>query len=101
MKPDEDWFAYANRWRDMASKSGLIIPEKQMVQKLISNTTGPMKRGLVNAYCPSISVLYGVAASVRENIHEFEMEEPQLLEDDIDDINQIIVNRIQGRRGNN
>ena len=72
-----------------------------MVQKLIANTTGPMKRGLVNACCPSISALYEVVASVRKNIYEFEMEEPQLLEDDIDDINQITVNRNRGRRGNN
>ena len=51
-----------------------------------------------NAYCPFISALYEVAASVRENLHEFKVDKPQLLEDDfddIDDINQITVNRIQ------
>ena len=85
----------------MAFKSGLIILERQIVQKLIANTTGLMKKGLVNAYCPSISILYEIAASVRENIHEFEIENPQLLKDDIDDINQISVNRIQGGKGNN
>ena len=85
----------------MATRSGLDIPERQVVQKLIANTTGPMKKGFADAYCPSISALYEVAALVKENIHEFKMEESQLLEDDIDDINQITVNRIQGRRGNN
>ena len=72
----------------MASRFGLIIPKRQIVQKLIANTTGPMKKGLVNAYCPSISALYEVATSVRENNHEFEME------DDIDDINHITFNQI-------
>ena len=61
---------------------------------------GPIKKGLVNAYCPAISAFYEVAASVKENIHEFDVEELQLLDDDIDDINQITVNQIQGRRGN-
>ena len=90
MEPSENWFTYANRWRDMAARSGLEIAERQMVQKLIANTTGPMKKGLANAYCPSISALYEVAASVWENIHEFE--EPQPIEDDIeDDIDQTMV----------
>ena len=76
----------------MAARSGLDIPERQVVQKLIANTIGPMKKGLANAYYPSISALYEVVASDRENIHEFEMEES--LEDDIDDISQITINRI-------
>ena len=44
MKSDEDWFIYANWWRDMASMSGLIILERQMIQKLIANIIGPMKK---------------------------------------------------------
>ena len=35
-----------------------------------------MKKGLVNAYCSSVTALYEVAASVKENLHEF-MEEPK------------------------
>ena len=85
----------------MAGRSGLDIPERHVVQKLIANAIGPIKKGLANAYCHSISALYEVAASVRDNIHEFETEESQLLEEDIDDIDQITINRIQGRIGNN
>ena len=55
----------------MATKSGLDIPERQVIQTLIANATGPMKKGLANAYCPSITALYEVAASVKENMHEF------------------------------
>ena len=71
MKPGEEWVTFANRWRDMATRSSLDIPERQVVQTLVANTTGPMKRGLANAYCPSITALYEVAASVKENVHEF------------------------------
>ena len=60
MEPSEDWFTYANRWRDMAARSGLEISERQMVQKLIANTTGPMKKGLANAYCPSVDTPFGL-----------------------------------------
>ena len=55
----------------MAARSGLDILERQVVQTLIANTTGPMKKGLANAYCPSITALYEVAAFVKDNIHEF------------------------------
>ena len=60
----------------MAARSGLVIPERQVVQTLIANTTEPMKKGLINAYCPNVTALYEVAASVIENLHEF-MEEPK------------------------
>ena len=72
MKPDEEWVTFASRWQEMATKSGLDIPERQVVQTLIANTTGPMKRGLANAYCPSVTALYEVATSVKENMHEFQ-----------------------------
>ena len=60
----------------MAARSRLTISERQVVQTLIANTTGPRKKGLVNAYCPNVTALYEVAASVKENLHEF-MEEPK------------------------
>ena len=78
MKPEEEWVTFANRWREMASRSGLDIPERQVVQTLIANTTGPMKRGLANAYCPSVTALYKVAASVKDNIHEFQETESNI-----------------------
>ena len=55
----------------MAARSGLTIPKRQVVQTLIANTTGPMKKGLMNAYCPNVVALYEAAASVKENLHEF------------------------------
>ena len=33
-----------------------------------------MKKGLASAYCPTLSALYEVAASVKENLQEFIME---------------------------
>ena len=54
----------------MTARSGLDIPEKQVIQILIAHTTGPMKRGLSNAYCPSGTALYEMANSVKENLHE-------------------------------
>ena len=56
----------------MAANLGLDIPEGQVVQTLIANTTRPMKRGLANAYCPFVTALYEVATSVKENVHEFQ-----------------------------
>ena len=76
MRRGESWVTFANRWREMAARSGLTIPERQVVQTLIANTTGPTKKGFVNAYCPNVTALYEVAASVKENLHEF-MEEPK------------------------
>ena len=84
MKLGEEWVTFANRWWEMATKSGLDIPERQVIQTLIANAIGPMKRGLANAYCPFVTALYEVAASVKENMHEF-----QKIEDDTESVLQV------------
>ena len=56
----------------MAVRSGVDILERQVVQTLIANTTGPMKKELANTYCLSITVLYEVTASMKENVQEFQ-----------------------------
>ena len=72
----------------MAAKSGLDIPERQVVQTLIANATGSMQKGLANAYCPSVTALYEVAASVKEDMYEF-----QKIEGDTESIHQVAKQR--------
>ena len=60
-------------------------PKKTSIQTLIANAIGLMKRGLANAYCPSVTALYEVAAYVKENMHEF-----QKIEDDTESVLQVV-----------
>ena len=52
-----------------------------------------MKRGLANAYCVSITALYEVATSVKENVHEFKRKKFQETEGNTESIYHVQVGK--------
>jgi len=70
MKPDEDFTLFANRWRTMASKSEVLIPEAQAVTMMVSNTTPQLKAVLMLSELNTYTQLYNRAKIVQAQIKE-------------------------------
>jgi len=65
MKPDEDFIAFANRWRTMAAQSEVAILEKQAVSMLVTNTTPPLWNILLYSDLRSFQQLYNRARAIQ------------------------------------
>src|SRR5262249_7555103 len=70
MKPDEDFIVFANRWRTMASRSEVMIPESQAVAMLVTNTTPQLRGILMFSELRSFQQLYNRAKVVQAQIKE-------------------------------
>src|SRR5262249_31204808 len=71
MKPDEDFVVFANRWRTMASRSEVIIPENQAVTMIINNTIPQLRAILMLSEMHTFQQLYAQAKVVQAQIKEF------------------------------
>ncbi|MQL74680.1 hypothetical protein Taro_007049 [Colocasia esculenta] len=58
MRPDEDFVTFANRWRSMASRADLPIPESQAIIMIVTNTIPLLKSILMLSEFPSFAHLY-------------------------------------------
>ncbi|MQL70210.1 hypothetical protein Taro_002533 [Colocasia esculenta] len=70
MKPDEDFVTFANRWRSMASKVDIPIPESQAITMLVTNTTPVLRSILMLSKFPSFAHLYNRARVVQNQIKD-------------------------------
>ena len=65
MKGDEDFVTFANRWRAMASRAEIVIPESQAIIMIINNTPPQLRSILMLNEFPSFTHLYNRARVVQ------------------------------------
>jgi len=65
MKPYEDCLQFANRWRTMASRSGIIVLETQAVTIIVNNATPQLRAVLMLSELHTFSQLYNQAKIVQ------------------------------------
>ncbi|MQM20976.1 hypothetical protein Taro_054006 [Colocasia esculenta] len=70
MKANEDFVTYANRWRSMASRADIPIPESQAITLLVTNTTPVLRSILMLSEFPSFSHLYNKARVIENQIKD-------------------------------
>ncbi|MQL90658.1 hypothetical protein Taro_023251 [Colocasia esculenta] len=70
MKPDEEFVTFANRWRSMASRVDIPIPESQAITMLVTNTTPVLRSILMLSEFPSFAHLYNRARVVQNQIKD-------------------------------
>src|SRR5262249_2004523 len=70
MKPEENFLQFANRWRTIASRSGVPIPERQAVTLIVNNTTPQLKAILMLSELHTFEQLYNRAKIVQTQIKE-------------------------------
>src|SRR5262249_54700165 len=70
MKPDEDFLTYANRWRTMAVRSELPVPERQAITIIVNNATPQLKTVLMRSELRTFEQLYDRAKVVQAQIRE-------------------------------
>ncbi|MQM20914.1 hypothetical protein Taro_053944, partial [Colocasia esculenta] len=70
MRPDEDFVTFANRWRSMASRADVTIPESQAIIMIVNNTTSQLKSILMLSEFPSFAHLYNRARVVQNQIKD-------------------------------
>src|SRR5262249_23659218 len=76
MKPDEDFFHFANRWQTMASQSSIVIPESKAVTMLVHNTVPQLRDILMLSDFRTFPQLYNWAKMVQTQIRESSMPVP-------------------------
>ncbi|MQM19532.1 hypothetical protein Taro_052538, partial [Colocasia esculenta] len=70
MRPDEDFVTFANRWRSIASRADLPIPESQAITMIVTNTTPLLRFILMPSEYPSFAHLYNRARVVQNQIKD-------------------------------
>ncbi|MQL97427.1 hypothetical protein Taro_030118 [Colocasia esculenta] len=70
MKPDEDFVTFANRWRSMASRADVPIPESQAITIIVTNTIPLLRSILMLSEFPSFAHLYNRAMVVQNQIKD-------------------------------
>src|SRR5262249_39630571 len=64
MRLDEDFLTYANRWRTMAARSELPVPERQAITVIVNNATPQLKAVLMLSELLTFHQLYHTAKVV-------------------------------------
>ncbi|MQL80350.1 hypothetical protein Taro_012781 [Colocasia esculenta] len=70
MKANKDFVTYANRWRSMASRADIPIPESQAIILLVTNTTPVLHSILMLSEFSSFSHLYNRARVIENQIKD-------------------------------
>ncbi|MQM03756.1 hypothetical protein Taro_036542 [Colocasia esculenta] len=70
MRPDEDFVTFANRWRSIASRADVTIPESQDIIMIVDNTTSQLKSILILSEFTSFAHLYNRARVIQNQIKD-------------------------------